>query len=399
MVSLFLVEDEIVMRDGIKKHIEWEKEGIEFVGEASDGELAYPLIMDKKPDIVLTDIKMPFMDGLQLSALVREKLPDTKIIILSGYDEFSYAREAIRLGVTEYLLKPVSPVSLLDSIRKVRDSVIEDKQKRQNEQTRKAEFEEKEREALKMFSELTKHFMEKPADGGNNNEAFVDMDISEMGGSAGGKNLDEFLRTGSINDTGKAIDDIFESIGEKNAKSMFFLNYTTTDMYIIMVRFLKELSVDPLEMTEACGDINDVIKNEHTIEGAKRFLKGCLDFVMEKRDSVSVKKYGKVLSDAKLYIEEHYSDEDISLNSIADNLGISPNHFSAIFSQEMGITFIEYLINKRMDKAKELLMTTDMKTFEVAYAVGYKDPSYFSATFKKTQGMTVRDYRSRGRDN
>ena len=212
MVSLFLVEDEIVMRDGIKKHIEWEKEGIEFVGEASDGELAYPLIMEKKPDIVLTDIKMPFMDGLELSALVREKLPDTKIIILSGYDEFSYAREAIRLGVTEYLLKPVSPGALMDSIRKIRDSVIEDKEKRQNEQTRKAEFEEKEREALKMFSELTKHFMEKPKDGGQNGEAFVDMDVSEMGGSAGGKNLDEFLRTGSINDTGKAIDDIFESI-------------------------------------------------------------------------------------------------------------------------------------------------------------------------------------------
>ena len=84
MVKLFLVEDEIVMRDGIKSQINWEKEDIEFVGEASDGELAWPMILETKPDILLTDIKMPFMDGLELSALVRKELPDTSIIILSG---------------------------------------------------------------------------------------------------------------------------------------------------------------------------------------------------------------------------------------------------------------------------------------------------------------------------
>ena len=88
MVTLFLVEDEIAMREGIRKHIDWEKEDIEFVGEASDGELAYPLILEKKPDILLTDIKMPFVDGLELSEMVRKELPDTRIMILSGYDEF-----------------------------------------------------------------------------------------------------------------------------------------------------------------------------------------------------------------------------------------------------------------------------------------------------------------------
>ncbi|MCR5747507.1 MAG: response regulator, partial [Lachnospiraceae bacterium] len=103
MVKLFLCEDEIVMRDGIKKHIDWEKEGIEFVGEAADGELAYPMILEQKPDILITDIKMPFMDGLELSELVRKELPNIKIIILSGYDEFSYAQKAVSLGVTEYL--------------------------------------------------------------------------------------------------------------------------------------------------------------------------------------------------------------------------------------------------------------------------------------------------------
>ena len=123
MVKLFLVEDEIIMRDGIKKHIDWKGEDIEFVGEASDGELAYPLILKTKPDIVVTDIKMPFMDGLQLSKMIKKDNPDVHIIILSGYDEFTYAQEAVSIGVDEYLLKPISPSNLLVSIKKLKTKI------------------------------------------------------------------------------------------------------------------------------------------------------------------------------------------------------------------------------------------------------------------------------------
>ena len=84
MLKIFLVEDEIVMREGIKNNIDWEREGFNFVGEASDGELAYPLIQKTHPDILITDIRMPFMDGMELSRLVKQELPDLKIIILSG---------------------------------------------------------------------------------------------------------------------------------------------------------------------------------------------------------------------------------------------------------------------------------------------------------------------------
>ena len=128
MVKLFLVEDEIVMRDGIKSQINWEKEDIEFVGEASDGELAWPMILETRPDILLTDIKMPFMDGLELSALVRKELPDTAIIILSGYDEFVYAQKAVSLGVTDYLLKPLPPGKLLECIRRVQEKIEQERE-------------------------------------------------------------------------------------------------------------------------------------------------------------------------------------------------------------------------------------------------------------------------------
>lgn len=131
MVKVFLVEDEIVIRDGIKNSIKWEKEGYEFVGEAGDGELAYPMILKERPDILITDIKMPFMDGLELSRLVKQELPDIKILILSGYDEFEYAKEAIRIGVAEYLLKPVSSSKLLEVLRGVTSAIVQERQERE----------------------------------------------------------------------------------------------------------------------------------------------------------------------------------------------------------------------------------------------------------------------------
>ena len=105
---VFFVEDEIAIREGIRDNVDWNAHGFEFCGEAPDGEMALPLLYAAKPDVLITDIRMPFMDGLQLSQIVRDRLPATKIIILSGHDEFEYAQKAIKLGVFEYLLKPVS---------------------------------------------------------------------------------------------------------------------------------------------------------------------------------------------------------------------------------------------------------------------------------------------------
>ena len=117
--------------------------------------------------------------------------------------------------------------------------------------------------------------------------------------------------------------------------------------------------------------------------------------VIRLRDNVTQKRYSTILQKAKAFIDENYNREDISLNTVAAQVNVSPNHFSSVFSQEMGQTFIEYLTGIRMKKAKELLMTTNKKSSEIAYEIGYKDPHYFSFMFKKTQGCTAREYRSR----
>ena len=131
--QVFFVEDEIVTREGIRDNVDWQAQGFELCGEAPDGEIALPLLQAARPDVLITDIKMPFMDGLQLCKIVRERMPRTKVVILSGHDEFDYAQQAVKLGVTEYLLKPVTVLQLhqvlqrlalqLDRERKEQDAV------------------------------------------------------------------------------------------------------------------------------------------------------------------------------------------------------------------------------------------------------------------------------------
>ena len=116
---------------------------------------------------------------------------------------------------------------------------------------------------------------------------------------------------------------------------------------------------------------------------------------IEIRDRASGRRYSDLITTAKEEIEKKYMTEEISLNTVAMRVGMSPSYFSSIFSKEVGQTFVEYLTEVRMNKAKELLMCSAMKTSEIGYEVGYRDPHYFSYIFKKTQGCSPKEYRSR----
>ena len=142
MIKIFLVEDEFVVREGIKNNIDWQSHGYEFCGEASDGELAFPMIQKLKPDIVITDIRMPFMDGLVLSKLIKKEMPWIEIIILSGYEEFEYAKEGIRLGIAGYLLKPISGEDLLKEIDALAGEIEEKHREQEIREKYRKEMEE-----------------------------------------------------------------------------------------------------------------------------------------------------------------------------------------------------------------------------------------------------------------
>ena len=115
MYSILLADDEEEVRKGIIRKIDWENLGFQVVGDAENGEEALEKIEQLKPDVVMTDIRMPYMDGLTLSKRIRQKYPSTKILIFSGYDDFEYAQQAIKLNVTEYILKPVNVEELTEA--------------------------------------------------------------------------------------------------------------------------------------------------------------------------------------------------------------------------------------------------------------------------------------------
>ena len=141
MNRVFLVDDEIAIREGIRNSFPWQDTDYQLVGEAPDGEIALTMIRDTRPDILITDIRMPFMDGLELCRLVRSQMPWIGIIILSGYDEFEYARQAIQLGVKEYLLKPLTARELRQALDRVSELLREEQRIRERSERLRARIE------------------------------------------------------------------------------------------------------------------------------------------------------------------------------------------------------------------------------------------------------------------
>ena len=209
------------------------------------------------------------------------------------------------------------------------------------------------------------------------------------------KVVENFVKTGLKGEVTHFVDEYFTSLGERNIHSLMFRQYVTMDTYFAAAGVLEEIGCEPGLLAERCGDFQKTPGIFASLETTQNYVRGLLETAIELREGVSQKKYSSLLRDARTYIEQNYDNEEISLNTVAASVNLSPNHFSTIFSQETGRTFIEYLTSVRMEKAKELLRTTSMKTAEIAYAVGYKDSHYFSYLFKKTQECTPREFRAK----
>lgn len=540
-IKVFLVEDEMVIRRGIKNSIDWEKEGYIFCGEASDGELAYPMIIKEKPDILITDIRMPFMDGLELCKLVKEELPNIKILILSGYDEFDYAKEAIRLGVTEYLLKPISSGKLLEALNGVSESIRREKEDkdlvrkymeemRENTEHEKQKFfeqmiagnlsmadaletgkkyemnlsagmynlllfrftlgeenrksgellgeaeyaikklterleyvfefqrdvegwafllmadneeqmSERVKELSKDLEEIMKNYSTITYFGGigqpvarlreleesfreaeralaarftmelnriisvedirmaQNVDTLDDIEITSFGEIEKTRTmLEKFLNNGAEDEIDEFVDVYINELPEENLKSVLMRQYIIMDAYIVMMSFCEKIEGIEGEMQAQSEELKNSMKTIQTLEEIKNYIRMLLEKIIGVRDTISGRRYSDIIEIAKDQIRKTYMSDEISLSTIAAEVGMSPSYFSSIFSKEMGKTFVEYLTEIRMDRAKELLMCSSMKTSEIGYEVGYKDPHYFSYIFKKTQNCTPKEFRARGKE-
>ena len=433
MLKIFLVEDESIMREGLRDNMPWQQFGYEFVGEATDGETALPLIRKIRPDVLLTDIKMPFMDGLSLSRIVAKEFPNMKIIILSGYDEFEYARQAIQIGVEQYILKPVTRETLKKVLLEVKDKIDSEKEKKINLEKFQSEMHEYELMSRRNFFE--KVFsgrlsvqeiyteMEKLAinlDGPCFN--LIMVGAQRKGRTLAGQTADshEFIRcqdemmhyflrfpeylifNWNMNTYGiliKSEEERMEALTHKalqNITRIYSQIESEYDWYAAQANPVTRLSL----LSECYEEANHKLSLKYlawrnaedtsVLADASHSVKENVFEQEENGDDRSNAMLKKVLE----YIDERYTDENFSLNDAANAANVSPNYFSAVFSQEMNMTFIEFVTKKRMDKAKKLLRQTKMSTADVAAEAGYKDPHYFSFVFKKTQGCTPREYRN-----
>ena len=354
LLKVFLAEDEVIVREALRDSIPWEQHGFDFVGEASDGEMALEMVRKLKPDIVITDIKMPFMNGLTFSKYVSEELPDTKIIIISGYDDFEYARQAVELHVDRFLLKPVTKADMISAL----------------ENTRRRIEEERARIASRRQSTPDAPDM---------------LELSGFDPMV----LGSFIETGRAEDTDVFVERFFLSLHGAE-QSVLFKNYLLVSIRIRVANALQDIGITGEKLAELVPDF----PMNCTGEELKRYLNSVLKRVISLRDSIQRKPGEDLVEDALRYINENYCSDEISLNTAARAINVSSNYLSTIFSQKVGDSFIEYLTKKRMQRARQLLRETDMRSGEIALAVGYKDPRYFSYVFKKTQNCTPSEYRT-----
>lgn len=380
MLKVFLVEDEAVIRNSIVKSIDWEKEGFELTGSAGDGELAWPQISETHPDIVVTDIRMPFMDGLELSKLVKKEFPHTKILILSGFNEFDYAKQAIEIGVSDYLLKPISADKLLESLHKAGNQIID---------------EQKSHDMIMNYTRRLEEEHEKNAE----NETPVD--VEEVNPKALNKTtFFDFLIRGKKDEIPEFLDKYLGELGRNNLKSVLFRQYVISDLYLTCNAYLDDIGASKDEKNALIGSIEESGKIAAADrQKMKERLNELLSKIMGYRDENRKTQLSSQILKASLYIRDHYAEDDISLNQTASAVGMSPTHFSSVFKQETGEGFSEYLTEVRMEAAKRLLATTDEKMTEISEQAGYHDPHYFSSIFKKTQGMTPKEYRAMVKGN
>ena len=536
MLKVFLVEDEFVVREGIKNNIDWSGHGYDFCGEAGDGEVAYSMIQKLKPDIVITDIKMPFMDGLTLSHMIKSEFPWIEIIILTGYEDFQFAREAIKIGVSCYLLKPVNGESIMKEVDALSEKIREKKAEREAAQRYEEEMRERTEldkrdffntlikggasasdliaEAKKLSIDISalrynimllkiwsdKHdigefsnsvlrveetvraiadelgavFFDFTVEGtallfkGDDDKDIkrkIDRAVAKMKdlfsgykhiryfgaigqtvgriteihtsfdwasrayahlyltsenaflvGSAEGlrpetnvdipseidpKHIDRrlmkrFLRGGEVSEITFFLEEYLNNIGDHALRSKMLRQYIAMDVYFCVADFVENelgLSKEEIEQKISFPD-GEVLLDENKTHD---YLSEILGTALDLREDHSLGRYHDVMKDAIAYISEHYSDEELSLNTLAAQVNFSPNHLSSIFKQETGQPFIKYLTDYRMNMAKELLRRSSKKSNEIGIMVGYKDPHYFSYLFKKTQGVTPTQYRSMGR--
>lgn len=528
LYKLALVDDEEDVRVSIAKKVDWNALGFELVGSVSNGEEALELAEQTHLDVVMTDIKMPFMDGLTLCAKLKENYKNTKVVLYSGFDDFELAREAVHLEAEEYLLKPISAKDLENVFGKVKENLDREFDERRNMEnlydfyqknlpmmrehllTGMLEGRLSEEQAQSMIKSyemdfvapyyavavvrpevhggkdalagqmiyfsllnLAKEYLEKnvksytfmyidsivsiarleQADAIQDFVYHMDQ-VCKMGARLLGVNVvaGVGLAYASLNKIAASYEDAKEALEYRivigSEAQVIYINdvepKTTTDFLpelqglsaiihsmkfggkeevaVVIAEFAKELkegmvSVQQCQlafmetMTELLKlmrnyqlDVTDVFEEGfdpyeeiHKFRSIDEFASWLQDTCNKIRRMIRQERNDttKTMTEkAKQYIEEHYSQSDLSVEDLCSHLNVSATYFSTMFKKAVGMSFVSYLTQVRLEHAVDLLNNTEDKSYIIAEKVGYTEPNYFSYVFKKKYGISPSKYRT-----
>ena len=524
LYRVMLVDDEEDVRQAIARKIDWEEIGFEVVASAENGQEALELQARVHPDVVMTDIKMPFMDGLTLTRKLKENRKNTKVIIFSGFDEFEYAKEAIKLEAEEYLLKPLNASELKNVFLRIRENLVREIDQRRNESRLNAYYQESlpiMREQFligllegkipdeKIDETLASYEMEMKANyyavavgtveqnEGSAENRLLNISLKQiMEENLGGMGyrtivyLDKVIVIALFEDEdrftyfiylmdqvckiARRVLDANTTIGigtpcikrsnlhrsykeAKNALDYRVLVDSNQAIYIKDVEpkteegdrisqlgvqdilrevklgtkedlegsihvflknlkqskvslpqyqiFLMELIAEiyklgrsyEIDMNQIFPPQDNIYQNLYQLDSPEALGSWMRDICMKVRHVIRRERADStksIIERAKHYVQENYGDSNLSVEGICKELNVSPAYFSTLFKKETGMTFVAYVTAVRMERAVELLNTTEDKTYMIAEKVGYTEPNYFSYVFKKTYGIAPSRYRA-----
>jgi two-component system response regulator YesN len=514
--KVLIVEDEVLVRGGLKSVISWGKLGMEIIGDAANGRAALEIYEKDRPDIILTDIKMPVMDGLEMIARIRETDEKTKIVILTCYEEFVYLQEAMRMGVSDYIsklkMKPAEIETAMEKLKRELDESRGGSGSAAGERTGQKEdifkqyifyhqipidifrarigglhlgVREKDIVMCRMMLGKYEKVQTKISDAQGMLIRFLIMNmageiIKRYGeGEIIQEKEDCYLLLINVDNTaGEKCQELKYVLQEVSRILSGYLDshviwgisrvYGSWDrlpeMYQECCRAMKHAYLEKgilfpygmrdaseglelqavreagrqfLPFTPFCGaQLDGLMKQltsyaseeeltkENADDALLHFLYRCKEKQQDFSEEMLQKAAGQIresttfpdavqtvvtccregferrnelsveIYEAVRYIEEHLSGK-LTLNQVAGHIGLSPNYLSSLFKKELHISFVDYITEKRVIKAKELLLETDLKTHEVAEITGFADDSYFSKTFKKITGRLPSSFRKR----
>lgn len=335
MYKAIVVDDELVIRNGISSFINNCDTGFKVVAVFNDGSEAISFLEDNDIELVISDIKMVDVSGIELAQYIYENKPRTKVILLSGYAEFEYAKAAIRYNVKEYITKPTNFSDLKSTLLKLCDEITEDKKCHINE-----------------FFDNIKHL-------------YASLLACKQDESVSAFKLLLDSHTHSREYLGQYVFNIFQTIIDH-----LYAN--------LKIQIISD-SLDYKQLTE--------LTDYDEIYG---FSLQLLENIINQLDAKDKKTDDIVISKLIQFINEHFS-ENISLQDAADKVFFAPAYCSRFFKEQTGENFSDYLLKVRMDHAVKLLRE-NKKITEISKACGYRNSGYFTRVFKEYYKCTPSEY-------